>query len=160
MRKYLTAGAALLFCTACGSLADKVAIEGRDNQVKENMRLCQEAVEAYAKDHGGKYPAVVDNDLKAYYKDGSGKGKMIGSPPINPFTNVPEWPKPGQIIDLSFERKRMLSHIPPGRIEYTCLKDGYAYAIIGGGADGTAIPRAQGVNRELILTNVREDKQR
>jgi len=158
MRKYVAAGAVLLFCASCTSLIDKLRPANLDGQVEENMHACQLAAESYAKDHGGKYPAAIDNEFKAYFPGGSGKEKLIGRPPTNPYTSQPEWPKLGQIIDLSFERKRMLSHVAPGNVEYTCLKDGYAYAIIGGGVDGNAIPRTPSEKKELILTNVREEK--
>ena len=68
--------------------------KARAASVKANMRTTQIAVETYATDNGGTYPAgqpAGADALSSYFPGGTSGGAGMGNAPVNPFTNVAAW---------------------------------------------------------------------
>lgn len=116
--------------------------KAREATVKANMRTAQIAVEAYARDNDGVYPATVE-DLKPYYPYGDNtKGGKAGQVPPNPFSNSTDWPVSGDIKDIDAIRVSSPDLLGlPGTIEYTFINRSgcSSYAIRGAGKTGKAL---------------------
>ena len=71
------------------------------SKVLGNMRTCQRAAVSYSEAHGGSYPRKVnDVEFKSYFPGGNPPDRP-GSPLVNPFTGVAEWPKDGDVTDIA-----------------------------------------------------------
>lgn len=130
----------------------KPADEGENGAVKANMKAAQMAVEAYATDHGGKYPTFFDDAAKSYFPGGGSDGvKPAPSGLVNPFTKSADFPSPGTITDVASARDGAPVDLEPGKIQYSTISGGEAYAIIGGGKDGKAVCDNPG--KMLVISN-------
>lgn len=125
--------------------------KNHEASVRANMRIAQVAVEAYARDNNGAFPATVQ-DMKAYFPYGDNvKGGKDGVAPANPFSNKPEWPVVGGVKDIDCARVSRPDVIgDPGVIEYTYIHQGGrdSYAIRGADRNGKALA---GVNQGSTL---------
>ncbi len=101
--------------------------------VKTEMRALQVAVEEYARHHGSKYPAKVEQLQKGYLD-------KFGSRFTNPFTKKEEWPQLA-----SNEETPQETVIGKGRVFYRPVENGDGYVIFGGGFDGKPIVDEKGV---------------
>jgi len=120
----------------------------KDEAVRQNMSAVQIIVESYALQHGGHFPAAVNQSLSPYF---SGSGRW-GRAPINPFTLKAEWPVTGHLVSVAAVRKSSPGPLAAGKIEYTCLHKGTGYAIRGGGAKGVALTD-KASHFTLVLSN-------
>lgn len=153
--KYLRNYAVCLVASLVGALTigtNAFAGDVKDEVVKANMRTVQLAVESYALDHGGLYPKAIDDDFKSFMP-GSEFQKAAADGPVNPFTTKKEWPVAGSIKDVAAARAGAPPSLESGKIEYSCINDGKAYAVIGGGHDGKALP-GDAKNTTLVLSNL------
>lgn len=116
--------------------------KNHEASVRANMRTAQIAVEAYARDNKGAFPATVQ-DMKPYFPSGDNvKGGKDGVAPANPFSNKPEWPVVGGVKDIDYARVSSPDVMgDPGIIEYTYIHQGGmdSYAIRGAGKNGKAL---------------------
>lgn len=133
----------------------KAQTKAKNSVVKSNMQTVQAAIEAYAKDHGGKYPLSIDELLKTYFPGGEPK-KSPGEALLNPFTRQKEWPVMGDLKSVSATKMGDLLPTAPGSIQYSCICDEAAqptaYAITGGDNNGLSISDYAEVH-PLVLTN-------
>lgn len=135
-------------CTSAFAAADI-----KDEAVKANMRTVQLAAESYAIEHDGLFPKLIDNDFKSFMPGGEHL-KAAADGPANPFTTKKEWPAVGTITDVKAAREAAPPKLEMGKIEYSCIDNGKAYAIIGGGHDGKALPGKDEKNKTLVLSNL------
>lgn len=144
---------ALAFTCTAGIAASDL----KDESVRANMRTVQLASEFYALEHDGLYPKEVD-EIKLFMP-GAEFTKSAPEGPANPFTAKKEWPSAGSIKDVTAARSADPPSIEPGKIEYSCIDNGKAYAIVGGGHDGKALPATskgtkKGTDKTLVLSNL------
>ncbi len=128
--------------------------------VKRNMRATQVAVEFYAVDHAGRYPTSIDDAFKSYFPGGANTESPAANGPqplTNPFTGKAEWPSLGTIRDVKLARASAPQPIEPGKIEYSPIRGGESYAIIGGVHNGKALPTNWDASEEekkmFVLSN-------
>lgn len=114
--------------------------KGKDDLVAEQMVEFERALQSYAVEHEGRYPAKIDDSFKSYYKGGH-----------NYFSNQDEMPVNGRRPGLEALRKGKRPHIEPGVIEYSSLEDGKSFAIIGGAHDGKALTVSEDSDQVLVL---------
>ena len=109
--------------------------KAREASVKANMRTCQIAAETYGTDQAGAYPTTVDTAFQTYFPGGQADGVNIGTAkgPVNPFTNITEFPIVKSGIDIAATRSN-----PPtstggtvGQVMYGPQSPNTSYAIIG-----------------------------
>jgi len=131
-------------------------------EVEKNMRMAQTAAQAYFNDSGGTYPKTNDDPgYLSYFPGGSrdNKGSRIGNLPLNPFTRLPEAPKPGKVTDVAQTRLEPPKLIgEPGQILYSPVsqtadgKEVTSYAIQGADKDGRSLGGAN-QGSSLVLSN-------
>lgn len=130
----------------------------REAAVKFNMRLVQRACESYATDSGGTYPLDANSaKFQCYFPGGNADQEHPagGKWPVNPYTNLPESIKPGNVTDIQATRSKPPVYLgSAGSIYYNVIDhaDPTAYAIQGAGKTGMALagPIA---NSTLVLSN-------
>ncbi len=122
--------------------------------VRRNMLKVKEAAEAYAAAHKGIYPASVTDEFKSYIAGQPGKKAPDSAAPENPFNHKKEWPVNGNVRNVLEARAAYPEYMENGVIEYSCLDDGYTYAIRGGGlAMRTIASLYKGTSGTLVLSN-------
>lgn len=112
--------------------------------VKRNVQIVRVAADAYAADHDGVYPNQMDAVFKSYFPDGDcGKGRKLGTPLTNPYSEKLEWPALGRRVAGTERRARakesgrslISDAVARGAIVYSPLYDkrnrcsGFAVAI-------------------------------
>lgn len=133
----------------------------KESKVKENMRIAQIAAESYAADHDGTYPSEVDDAFKSYFPGGSCDGKTPAlQAPRNPFSGKTEFPVLGS---MTYDPAATRSHMPDmtgasaGQVVYVPqmaeARENRAYAIIGTGGFGTAVP-GDNAGTTTVYTNL------
>lgn len=132
--------------------------ENKDLEVRRNMERLQNAVEAYAKDHEGKYPVQLDQTFKSYiYKacDVKPEGNTDNGPLVNPFNGKHEWPYAGMVEDVLQARAAYPEAVEIGVVQYSSIGDGHSYAITGGGSHGKQLGcYYRGSGGTLVMSNV------
>lgn len=132
--------------------------EKKDFEVRRNMERLQNAVEAYAKDHEGKYPVDLDQTFKNYiYKacDAKPEGNPENGPLVNPFNGRHEWPYAGMVDDVLHARAAYPEAVEIGIVQHSSIGDGQSYAITGGGSNGKQLGcYYRGSGGTLVLSNV------
>ena len=132
--------------------------KAREASVKGNMRTAQISAESYATDYAGHYPPDATGPFRSYFPGGGSDGTTDGTAPVNPFTNVSEWPIPGSITDVGASRSAAPGNVgSAGQIEYSAITTGgggdpTAYAIRGANKSGSAL-RGLAANTTLVLSN-------
>lgn len=131
--------------------------KAREASVKANMRTAQISAESYATDFAGYYPGSIDSKYQSYFPGGASDGVTVGNAPVNPFTNGPEWPIPGNVSNVQTTRNSVPGGLgAAGQIEYSPIGAGTgdptAYAIRGAGKNGNAL-RGTAPNTTLVLSN-------
>ncbi len=128
--------------------------KAKEASVKGNMHTAQVACEASATDAGGTYPIAVDTVYLSYFPGGgSDRTTAAASGPVNPFTNVAEFPTAGSISGTV----QSVRTNPPGASGGTrgqvvfCPLAGSSYAILGTNKDTKALNGASGGT--LVLSN-------
>ncbi len=130
--------------------------KAREASVKANMRTAQIAAETFATDQAGNYPTDVDTPYQSYFPggkaDGADKGTALG--PVNPFTNLPEFPVSKSGIDIAAVRKSKptASGGSIGQIVYGPQDPPTSYAILGTGKNLNALG-GTAPNTTLVLSN-------
>lgn len=96
-----------------------------DERIERNIQILKVAADAYAADHDGVYPDKVDSVFKSYFPDGDcGKGKKLGTPLFNPYSERGEWPALGRTLSVSDANRALTtSGIPRGMIVYSPVHD-------------------------------------
>ncbi len=119
-----------------------------DDAVKMQMAMLQSMAEKFARQHHGKYPIVLDEQFKGYFPMITFNKSNSTAPFFNPFTKKQEWfgVKPIDSIDKAADNQNLLK----GQIVYCPVKQGTAYAIIGGAHDGKLLRDKTG--QTLIMT--------
>ncbi|HEY9731097.1 MAG TPA: hypothetical protein V6C89_04255 [Drouetiella sp.] len=115
--------------------------------IRVQMIMLQTMVEKFARQHHGKYPIVLSPEFQGYFPMITINKSTSTAPFYNPFVKKQEWfvVKPmGSLDEVESEES-----LPKGQIVYCPVKNGSAYAIIAGGADGKLIRNKDGQN--LIL---------
>lgn len=136
--------------------------KAREASVKGNMRTAQIAAEAYAVDNGGSYPPnASDTGYKSYFPGGGSDG-ITPAPtgPVNPFTNISEFPISGpSILTPNSTRNSTPSSTSvgtAGQVGYSPITNTSggvtSYAIMGAGKTGTALG-GTAKNTTLVLSN-------
>lgn len=140
-------------------------------QVFQNMLDLEQNLIEYARNHNGRFPEKIDDDLKGSFRND--EGHYIT--PINPFTGKPQWPQLGNVVEIANARKEKFGSVSTGATEYSPLRDTNGivtgYAIRGGGGafvnkalsnryyreriQGTSLPRHGGAceGPTLVLSN-------
>ena len=140
--------------------------KAREASVKANMRTAQIAAESYAVDNGGTYPPDVDADYKYRFPGGDASTKKMPSQAfINPFTNAGEFPIKGTLPASNVQDTRnaapsSVSGATAGQVVYCPIfpssggstTNAEAYAIMGAGKSGIALPGNSGKST-LVLSN-------
>ncbi len=136
--------------------------KAREASVKANMRTAQIAAETAATDTGGFYPSVIDATYTSYFPGGRSDGVNIDTAkgPVNPFTNVTEFPKLGNVTDPQAARDLNPSGVTigsAGQIEYSPIQEPSgtkynAYAIRGANKSGTCLGGTV-AGKSLVLSN-------
>ncbi len=82
--------------------------KAREASVKANMRTAQIASEAFATDNAGGYPkSATDTGYLSYFPGGKSDGSTAAANgPVNPFTNIAEFPIAGSVADAQLERQK------------------------------------------------------
>lgn len=154
--------AACPFLTGCGQSdwepdgsAGRADWPVREERVRDNMRQVQLAVEHYAADHGNcNYPLAMDESFKTYLPGGIDGQRPSPVGPANPFSGLNEFPSIGSTIkDVKALRFGKPLSIAVGTIEYTPLKGGSSYAIVGGSHDGKMLMDPANPDQVLVLSN-------
>lgn len=136
--------------------------KAREASVKGNMRTAQIAAEAYAVDNGGSYPPQAsDNGYKSYFPGGGSDG-VTPAPagPVNPFTNIAEFPIAGpSVLTPASTRNAAPTSTTvgsAGQIGYSPITNNSggvtSYAIMGAGKVGSALG-GTAKNTTLVLSN-------
>lgn len=108
----------------------------------------QESVEAYAADHGGNYPARVDDALKRYFPKEGFTNQATGT------TN--QMPELGNIKNLeAVYRGTEVPETKAGTVQYSVLNNGKMYAIVCGGASDQPVRDPDHEDRIFVLSNVK-----
>lgn len=140
------------------AVLDQSESEKKDIEVRRNMERLQNACEAYAKDHHGKYPVELDQTFKSYiYKacDAKPEGNMEDGPLVNPFNGKHEWPYAGMVEDVLHARAAYPEAAYIGTVQHSSIGDGQSYAITGGGSNGKQLGSYyRGSGGTLVLSNV------
>lgn len=145
--------AAPLLVAGCAQLqtANTYGEKAKVIAVRVNMRMVQQAAEAYAQDHTYLYPTQIDDDFKSHFENGNPSARLPGIAPINPFTGQSEWPVLGQQADLLEARSAAPTALKSGVIEYSPLNDGKSYAIRAGDESNLAIA-GEGASKTLVIS--------
>jgi hypothetical protein len=117
----------------------------------KNMVMARTAADYYAGEHQGKFPPTVD-ELKYYYPFGDPVSKKPGMPPVNPFTDKPEWPTEGHITSVK-EASSKAMDLKPGEVQYNSLDLERSYAIVGGNEKGKAFSGPELLN--MMVKNMK-----
>lgn len=136
--------------------------KAREASVKGNMRTAQIASEAYAVDNGGSYPPQAsDTGYKSYFPGGGSDG-ITPAPtgPVNPFTNIAEFPISGPSITTPNSTRNTTpsstSVGTAGQVGYSPITNTSggvtSYAVMGAGKTGTALG-GTAKNTTLVLSN-------
>ncbi len=122
--------------------------------VKENMKIVQMAVEAYATNNDGDYPSQPDDvGFKSYFPGGNAdrQNPSGGNYPENPFTHQAEAPLLGKVTDVKQARQ-----LPPADLGGSRMAGKIFYnAIVPAGEDkviGYAIESADSYGRAFADT--------
>ncbi len=136
--------------------------KAREASVKGNMRTTQIAAEAYATDTGGTYPPTASEDrYLSYFPGGSSDGvTKASSGPVNPFTNIAEFPITGpSVVSPAAARGQKPSSTTvgtAGQIGYSAIVNTSggvtSYAVLGAGKSGTALG-GTAKDTTLVLSN-------
>lgn len=125
--------------------------------VKANMHCCQIAVESYATEQAGAYPATAVEFAPYYPGGGMTAGGTAGNYPNNPYTNLPDAPTVGGIADVITARTQPAGSITgtAGNVQYTYIDAAgggqYSYGIVGFDEAGKSVSGATG---QLVLSNL------
>lgn len=126
--------------------------KAKTSQVFNNMKDCQIAAEKYADEHDGLYPkSATDDDFRARYA-----GRKA---PINPFSNLPEWPVDGNVTNVDEARRKLDWQVGKGVVEYSSIGDSKgetrSYAVRGGDQTGAPISLRTGKPpfKAVVLSN-------
>jgi hypothetical protein len=118
------------------------------------MRAIQLAAEHYAADHGScNYPQAIDDSFKTYMPGGVAGRTPSPVGPANPYSGINEFPSPGTIKDVHAVRFGRPFPMAAGHIEYTPLKNGESYAVVGGNHDGKSFEDPDNPGQVLVLSN-------
>lgn len=132
--------------------------KAREASVKGNMRTAQIAAEACATDNGGIYPSAIDQKYESYFPGGSSDGQTApAAGPVNPFTNLNEWPVLGSVTDVINTRKSNPNSVSvgtKGQIQYSPITGNSpnSYAILGANKSGNALG-GTAAGTTLVLSN-------
>lgn len=129
--------------------------KAREASVKANMRTAQIAAEAYATDNGGTYPTSVNDAYKSYFPGGASDGSTAApAGPVNPFTNIAEFPVVGSVSDISGTRAAAPAATggQQGQVVYCPQTPPTSYAILGTGKNVKALGGTS-PNTTLVLSN-------
>lgn len=136
--------------------------KAREASVKANMRTAQIAAETAATDTGGFYPEAIDATYTSYFPGGRSDGVNVDTAkgPVNPFTNVTEFPKLGNVTNPQAARDTDPTSVSvgtSGQIEYSPIQEPSgpkfnAYAIRGANKSGKCLGGTV-VGKSLVLSN-------
>jgi prepilin-type N-terminal cleavage/methylation domain-containing protein len=136
--------------------------KAREASVKGNMRTSQIAAEAYATDNGGSYPpSNSDSGYLSYFPGGGSDGvTAAASGPVNPFTNIAEFPITGPTVttpQAARNKKPTATGVgTAGQIGYSPIANSSggvtSYAVLGAGKTGTALG-GTAKDTTLVLSN-------
>jgi len=144
-----------------------VDLEGkaRLSAVRENMKIVEMAVKAYALNNDGSYPLnPEDPAFRSFFPGGNcdSKNPVGGNYPENPFTHILEAPLPGNVIDVNKARQLPASDLGgtriAGKIFYNALipsgeKKPIGYAIECADKDGKALTDPK-THKTYVLSNL------
>ena len=105
-----------------------------EDAVRLQMKLLQEAVEKYARNHAGKYPVVLDDSFRTYFPQITFNNVKNMGPFFNPFTKKQQWFEVKQLSNIA--ETGDIQAVPKGEMIYCSIAGGHNFAIVGGAHDG------------------------